>query len=270
MDVIQKSEVEAIERIVEERGQVQVIDKKTDYSFLVQPLRDTQLVSLEQFQAAPYRIKAIETFNDASSFIFYVDRFKTEATIMIQTDDNTIVAHLDYHDANNLKPSWNTHKAILKCQTDDLFDVWLQRDGKYIEQADFAEFLEINTLGVIEPSTADLIEVARTLVANSTVNFRSGIRTQNGDTQLQYDKTTTAGAGEKGEMSIPEKIVVRLPIFSGCAPSVIVMRLFYRIGESDRKLRFRVQIVEKTKLLEEARKLMSDLVESELDMKVLR
>jgi uncharacterized protein YfdQ (DUF2303 family) len=271
MEVVHgKSEVEAIEKIVRNSKQVQVNVGNTDQCFAVKPDQFTVLESLEQFQAAPYRIRATQTFNDATSFMHYVTRFKTEQTILIQSDNDTIVAHLDYHDGENQKPSWNTHKAILKCAIDELFQAWLLRDGKLIEQADFAEFLEMNTLGVIEPSTADLIEVSRTLVANSTVNFRSGIRTQNGDTQLQYDKITTAGAGEKGEMSIPEKIVVKLPIFQGCAPSIIVMRLFYRIGESDRKLRFRVQIVEKTKLLEEARKLMRDLVTEELDMPVLR
>lgn len=264
MDIMQNNEVESVERIV--RLNAQPIVGITDRPFIIAPA-GAQSSGLEMFQDQPYRIREDKTFREVDSFLEYVKKFRTIATMVFEGDTN-ITAMLDYHDAD--KPSWKNHTASLQYRYDDVFQAWLKRDGMWSPQTDFSEFLELNTLGIVNPSEAEIVQVAKTLEANSTVAFRSAIRTQNGDVQFCYYKSTEAKAGERGELSIPSVIELLIPVFQGALSTAITMKLFWKIGDNDKKLSFRVQMLNKNKVLEMAKKQMRSEIEEGLKIKILR
>ena len=67
-------------------------------------------------------------------------------------------------------------------------------------QVDFARFLEENMPDVVEPDSAELLEVALTFEAKKSVEFSSGVRLANGQIQFQYDEVSP-GHGEEGRRS---------------------------------------------------------------------
>ena len=91
------------------------------------------------------------------------------------------------------------------------------------------------------PDQGDLVQVARTLSAKSDVDWKSGVRLQDGDIQLHYVETTVAKAGQKGDMDIPETIFVGLELWAGAPKVTVPARLRYRFDGG--KLTFIVRFI---------------------------
>jgi uncharacterized protein YfdQ (DUF2303 family) len=224
-----------------------------------------RLESLERFRDRPIRIRGQKTLSDVASFMAYVGRFGGRSSLITQKGDS-FLAELDFHqDAE--APSWNEHSVTLTLTLNETFAVWKKIDGQVFVQRDFAEFLEMNTLGIVKPCAADVVQIARTLQAKKTVQFESGVRLQNGDTKLVYVEETKAGAGVKGEMEIPETITLSLPVFQGQEPQEIVLKLFYSIDSGT--LKFRVRIFDLAKMLRDGRDAVRGTIENALKLKVL-
>jgi len=108
---------------------------------------------------------------------------------------------------------------------------WLDIDGKALTQVQFAEFLEDNAGAIVSPDQADVVEVARTLQAKKDVQWKSGQRLQDGTVDLVFNETIQAKAGERGDLSVPETLVLRFPLWEGCEPEDFKARLRYRIND---------------------------------------
>ncbi len=191
--------------------------------------------SLESLQytdyaEAPHRKKGNVELQDPKSFIEYWNLFHDEdSRIFGGLDHLWIKAVLDYHRVGEKPPRWGQHTVTLRVKPSDEWNIWFGQNGKKREQVDFAEFIEDNTPDIIDPSAATMLEVARTLSAKNNVEFSSGIRLDNGQVKLTYTEEIKGSYGT-GDVEVPERFTIRIPVFNGTAPVEIVARLRYRLN----------------------------------------
>lgn len=131
---------------------------------------------------------------------------------------------------------WGTVYADLKLQHSPEAWRWMASSGKYLAQQDFAEFCELNLETFSSPEAATILEIAQTFQAKSTVDFSSAVRLASGAIKLKREENTTATAGERADISIPEVLTLALPLFKYGKTYAVKARLRYRVVESAVKL----------------------------------
>jgi uncharacterized protein YfdQ (DUF2303 family) len=164
----------------------------------------------------PDRIRVDVDLYDLESFIMYVNEHKGPHTrIFAQTllSPYEFAACFDYHHTNGM-PEWCAHVARLKLTETDQFKTWKANNEKGFSQADFALFIEDNSLDVIEPDGATMFELALDMRAAQSTNFDKKVVLENGDTRLTFEENTDI-QHKDGCITIPKSFVIEIPVFEG-------------------------------------------------------
>lgn len=199
--------------------------------------KDCDLHSLEHMLAAPSRRRMSAVFDRADSFVDYcrLNRTPTMRVFIREQGDGSgavVFAIFDFPEPG--ATSWLRDEATYRTAFSAEWKAWHGINKRWLGQVDFAEFLEQWASCVSNPDPATLLEVARTLQAKRDVNFRSGTNLENGDTQLLFEETTTAKAGQKGTLEIPSRINLFLPLFHAGKPVQATAAFRYRISDAGR------------------------------------
>jgi uncharacterized protein YfdQ (DUF2303 family) len=188
------------------------------------------LKSLENYGAAPSRIRAALTCYEAASFAKYLLAFKDDGTrLFADRAALKIVGFLDYH-VDRDTPRWCSHAATLGLRASDAWERWTKTNGKRMDQVTFASFIEDNLVDIASPDGATLLEMAKNFEVKRAVFFSSAIRLNDGQHQFSYVEEG-AGTSQKGTLTIPEKFVLGLAPVEGVEPYRVDARLRYRMQD---------------------------------------
>jgi uncharacterized protein YfdQ (DUF2303 family) len=108
-----------------------------------------------------------------------------------------------------------------------------------------------------------MLEVAKTLEAKTLVEFKSGVRLENGDHQIKYVSETTGRAGGNGDLEIPSIFSLGIAPYMGGPAYKIQARLRYRITEGHLALWY--ELVNPHKVIESAAKEIVAAIKAETD-----
>jgi uncharacterized protein YfdQ (DUF2303 family) len=205
-----------------------------DRSLVLIKVRNDERVDthdLEPYLDNPNRCRGRVTVHDPNDFTDYVNRLANPdySTAWADVDAGTVTAVINDH-ATWDDAGWRDHIIQLRLQPDEDWRKWAARDGKLVEQADFAEFVEDVAHGIVDPDAATMLEIALTMSGKRSVEFSQGTRQQTGDIQLKFEETTQANAGVKGQLEIPERITVQLAPWRGVIVADLPARLRWRIN----------------------------------------
>lgn len=197
-------------------------------------------VDLEKHLYSPLAPRGAAVHADPAGFANYVRRLANEhTTVWADVDQNRITAVFNDH-ATADEAGWRDHTATLRAQLDDEWTAWAERSGKMAGQEVFAEFVEehysaidgaAKVDGKTGPSAADMLEIATTFQARRSAQFERATRLQSGDVQLRWTETTTATAGTKGTLDVPQWFAIKVRPYRGVDPVTVVCLLRYRIRE---------------------------------------
>jgi uncharacterized protein YfdQ (DUF2303 family) len=236
------------------------------YAFHTQDGIKTVDLTGPEHTGLPPRKAGTTTVRDARSWSAYFTKHSSEASeVYADSERLTVTAVLDAHAAD--APSWGGHRLVLSLRTTDTWKQWLQNDGQLLDQETFAEFLEDHLPELLEPSSADMLEIAQSLQATSKVDFQSGVRLSSGQRQFQYVETTTTKAGQKGQLTVPETFVIGLVPFEGSEGYRLTARLRYRI--TDRGLRMGYKLERPTDVLRTAFGDVVDAIDGDIEQPVM-
>jgi uncharacterized protein YfdQ (DUF2303 family) len=226
-----------------------------------------RLESLQDFMPRPQRIQQNVELHDAASFIAYVQEFGDHDTSRIFFDQGhgTFHAVIDYHGGNG-DPGWCRHGARFTARHSVEFATWLGMNRKQMTQVEFAHFLEENMPDVVDPNSADLLQMALTFEAKKTVEFSSGVRLNNGQIQFQYDEVVR-GAAQKGTIEVPELFVLGISIHVNGPAYRISVRLRWRLQEG--KVVFWYELVRPHRYIEDALREIRERIGQETGLGVL-
>lgn len=154
---------------------------------------------------------------------------------------------------------WRDRRIQLALTHTPQWNEWMSINDRFLTQRDFVEFLENHLADIHEPAAAGLLEIAQTLEGTTQATWATAVRLANGNRRFAYEETTTASAGENGQLEIPEKFVLALTPWVGrtaAVPFSIDAMLRYRI--ENRQLRLGVHLVDVDRIVETS--FMEDIV----------
>lgn len=179
----------------------------------------------------PPRKTGTTTVRDAVSFGTYFEKHSdTNTEVYADAERLTVTAVLDAHTAD--APRWSGHRLTLSLRRTEAWKQWTENDGHLMKQDEFAEFLQDHLPELLEPASAEMMEIAQSIQGVSKAEFTSGTRLSDGRRQFQYVETVTAKAGQKGQLAIPETFTVGLIPFEGSQGYKLTARFRYRISTS--------------------------------------
>ena len=203
-------EVRAIAELAREGVRMETLEDGREVAIVPKDFKTMVLGGREDLPKPFTRIKARRTFHEAESFGRYVLRYKTSDSLMLaDIDKGKIAGVIDYHGADS--PQCGDHVAVLDLQPSEEWAAWDELEGELIEQGDFMMFLEQHAQDIIKPDQASMIELVRGFSVSSSVNFTSAKRLDNGDRKFVYQDETNV----KGEIVVPDKIVLEIPLYRG-------------------------------------------------------
>jgi len=224
--------------------------------------------SLEEFLQKPVRVKQDVALHTPEAFVGYVRQFVTEATIIFfDVASESFTAILDYHNAKTGEPSWCDHLAKFSVRRSEPFKQWVATDRKQMNQLDFGRMLEERAVDVVDIEDAKILEIVSEFVAHKDAIYSSIVPVAGGgQTQFVYDEVVR-GASRKGDMKLPNKFTVAIPIFDGTPAAQLEVRLSWRLA--DGRLVFWHEILRLQREIEAALDALRHYVSKALNLPIL-
>jgi uncharacterized protein YfdQ (DUF2303 family) len=210
---------------------------------------------VDDLPANPLRIKSARTVSDVTSFVDYVNRHGNGNTeVWADRAHSTVVAIIDGHasvDSDGLgRPGYEAHKVTLVLEHTPSWLAWAKFDRKLISQETFAEHIEENTLDVLAPDSATMLEIAQSFQATRGVDFGQTTRLSNGETSIKYSESLDGKAGRKGDLVIPDEFTLGLIPYLGGTGHKVQAKFRWRLREAELSLGY--NLVRADLILEEA------------------
>lgn len=208
----------------------------------IQALKDV----FEKYRLTPERRKGIATVTTRQSFVDLCNRHKDDHSVLFaQTiwPDLALLGVMDYHEKDG-KARWLQHRIEYQFPVTDELKTWMGNNGKPMEQALFAAFLEEHAAELSAPmdgevadyeylfkermaTPAEVLALSRNLEVKVGMHVKRGERLQTGERVVEFTEDHTNSKGEK--VDIPGIFIVSVPAFIDGDPVRIPARLRYRI-----------------------------------------
>ncbi|MDD9317906.1 DUF2303 family protein [Acinetobacter lactucae] len=220
--------------------------------FVVLP-EGSKVHKFEEVLDRPLNLQQSVNLHTAKDLISYVNRFAdNNSVIFVDIMAGRVKAILDYHEAIAVN-GYNSNALQRNCSHVAYFIVDKTTEFKKIEensgrkffQQDFALFLEDIMPYIAEPVATELYEIVQTLSAKTNIDFKSGIRTNNGEVTLTYNENIEATAGREGKLTIPEEIKFGIQIHRGGNHYALPARFRYRVTNGNLTLWYDLDQLEK-------------------------
>lgn len=211
---------------------------------------NSKIIDLEVYGDAPRRVRGIIKLVDVQSFIdyFQVHGEPEKTWIYTDVDHGRLTAVFDDDDGDGA--GWRQHRAVLQLTHTAEWNHWAGRNSQYMGQQAFAEHIENGLAEIVQPTAAQILELAQSFQATTKAEFKSAKRLGNGEQSLIYTESMQASAGKNGEITIPEEIKLGIAPWRGVDRYEVTARFRYRLEEGNLKLAY--QMVRPHEVLEAA------------------
>ena len=238
MEAHSKDAIELIADLGRTAIKTQIIKDEPEH-FAVIP-EGHKLVSLKEYQEYEKPIKKHGTLSviDVPGIAGYFNRFKDEDSMIFgNPDKNTFTGILDFHREDAEDGRDGKHRVVYILRTTERWDTWFVANKTAMSQEAFAAFIEENLPDIYAPNdqptfpaAADMLEVSRTLQVTGGHQFEQRTNLKDGSRVFSYVENNSGVAGPKGELSVPDRFAIKLPIYMNQPPVTVECRLRYRIN----------------------------------------
>jgi len=195
-----------------------------------------RIEALESLQDAPNRVRERRCFRDTASLAKYLNRFQTPTSILFSAPTSQkITAVIDYHGSQD-DPKHGDHSATFDAQWGSHYALWRKASGQTMSQVKAGLFLEERAIDVIEPDAASIMDMVMNFDALKKVTFKQSTRLHDGQRQFTYNEENEV----RGNVTLPERIKLRIPVFDGQEPDVFLVRVRYRIEDGSLMFSFEI------------------------------
>ncbi|HAW46285.1 MAG TPA: hypothetical protein DCX34_03470 [Roseovarius sp.] len=204
----------------------------------------------EEWRTRPQRRRGTARVGDVASLCALINRQRTEHSVVFANSDwkkPSIEAVIDYHSRTATDPADNGgHRIRYDFPFSDEWKTWLQHDGKAMDQAEFAEFVEerapdMTTLVEAEAAhyarelqissigtPAQIFELARGLEINVASKVKQNVKLQSGEAKLVFEEEHSGRDG--APITVPGAFALSIPLFYNQDPITVPVRLRYRVA----------------------------------------
>ncbi len=223
---------------------------------------------LEPYQDHPRRKVGARKAHNPEAFAAYLNRHAADDGAEVWTDAvrQRIVGIVNSHERVGGVPGWGDHTIEYDVQTTVGWKAWMVLDGEWLPQQRFAEHIEDRAIDVVDPSAADMLELAQTFKATMGVSMKSAKVLTSGETQVEYREDIEANGGKAGNMVIPATFKLALKPFEGAKTYAVTARFRYRLNGGNLAMSYRLERPED--VLREAFDDVVDTVDELIDEKI--
>lgn len=170
---------------------------------------------LDKRAVAPRRRSGLSEHAELTSFIAWVNRFKSEhSALFADSVALRLTAVMNYHPAGGDPEiaAWGDHCAGYECPLEERWKLWAGNSGILSPQERFAQFIEDHfedlTSGEGYPNPPEVLEMARTLQVHTDGRFTRQLDARTGDFQIVCKQETKSATIE-----IPRAFLLAIPVF---------------------------------------------------------
>ena len=230
---------------------------------------------LDEYRTAPERLKGTSMHTELKSFIDHINLFKRGTTgewtptSAVFAGAEQLTAVYDYATPN--QPSFREHRATYKLNHSPEWATWKENDGVFMDQAEFAAFIEANVLDLWETPIAksemdaQLMEIARMLNTkyaspSQMMEFSRGIAIyEDARATSFYDNATGSQIVEftselkdssNKKLNVPGLFLICIPVYVNGDRYRIPLRL--RLRKKDGAILWSYQIYRADKYVKDA------------------
>lgn len=217
----------------------------------------------ETYLERPRRLKGSVSVEDVASFAAYVAEFYAaeRTTAWVDMTGHRVTAILD--DAHRDRSAWREHRATLQLRRTPEWTRWRSNDNQLMLPEAFAEHIEDSEVEIVAPSAAELLEIAQTFHGSTKSEFRAGTRLKSGEVHFEWVEETTASAGKRGELEIPDKFELSVAPFHGEDRCAVTALLRFRVR--DGKLAIGYKLVRPDDVERDAMELIAEKLRASID-----
>lgn len=206
-------------------------------------------VELDNFAERPRRKSGTYAVHDAESFCAYLAKHglgQHTTEVWADVTKSRVVGVINAHlgttgDGVEDYAGWADHRVTYDVAFTEAWKTWVKFDGQLLAQSEFAELIEERAVDIIEPSAADMLELAQHFHATTGVSYESSKLLSNGERQFEYKETVDAKAGKRGQLEIPKAFTIAVTPFEGAATYRIIARFRYRITDGNLRIGYRLE-----------------------------
>ena len=228
---------------------------------------DLKEVDLERLLPAPRRAKLQVAMADVDSFLTYIARHRSDATVIWCTFNPqsfalSFQAVFDDFGAQAM-PGWRGHRATYTPEPSAEWKAWTAANGSKnaMAQLDFASFLERHETDIANvdgmPNSLQMMAMATAFEANSEKRIKSVVKLQGGGTRLDFIDDNDADT--EARMQLFEKFAIGIPVFWAGPGYRIDARLKYR--QASGKVGFWYELIRADRVHEAAAKELIEKVQ---------
>lgn len=215
-------EREALEYLAENLSGYEQIPTDESDSMLISLASSSKVVSLEDFQPAPNRIKQSASLFSCQSFCDYVNRFKLDGTsVYLNVDARKFAAVIDHHNPD--KPSWGSHRATFAPKVSLEWNAWTRIHKQPLNQVELAQFIEEMLDSIVDPEPNTMLKAALDFQSNESLVLGSTTNLDDGSTKFNFTKDNV-----NKSVTFPHRIKIAIPLHENEIRETLEGRIRYR------------------------------------------
>lgn len=170
-----------------------------------------QVVDTDKFQSTPRRTVCTPAFTTLASLGEYLLQFETaDRSVYVSETIEAVI-----NDDRDNRPGWRDHRATYRLRQHPLFQLFTGSVNKPLSQGVFAELVEDLERCWISPDPATMLEIAQNVHAAGEKKLSSAVTLANGSIGLSYTSNDVITAGRAGDLTVPSRLKLELPVFDG-------------------------------------------------------
>lgn len=202
---------------------------------------DTTISSIAALADTPYRSAGAVRLATPAEFSRFVGlRAAEKPYIFVGSDGIDAVFNYRTEDGSQ---GWGDDFATLPTEYSLDWKEWRKKDGYYMSQTEFCDFVEDHQPNIVDPNGADLLNLISNFRQLTHVSYGSAYRTQDGQVQLEY-KEEKRGVTET--LSLPSQFTLHLPVIDKAEEITtykVKARLYWRVDKDSAKLKFMYSLI---------------------------
>lgn len=201
-------------------------------------------IDLETYGEHPRRPVGTVKVHDAAGFVSSVKQrvCDEDGPAVVYADEESIALVAILNDDHGMGAGWRDHRVALNLRRRPEWTHWLGIDGQMVNQESFASHIEDGLAEIVDPSAADMLDLAQTFHATTSARFKGGHRLASGARQLVYEEEIDASAGDQpGTLAIPEWITLTMRPFFGAEKYEIRARFRFKLTAGNLTLGYKLE-----------------------------
>jgi uncharacterized protein YfdQ (DUF2303 family) len=224
---------------------------------------------LDEYLPNPERMTGNVILQTQESFTDFVNKFqRPESLVFANTNKSKLTAVIDYHDQGNSRPQFGEFRAHFECPLSNQLKKWLEGNDRWMDQADFAHFIEDSIFDVVDPPNLSeniaeddkgianianvlgtkysginkLITASRGLKITVEEEYVQSISLASGETKMSFSKVNKAGATVVDEAIVPEMFLIVIPIYRGGSNYRLAVRLRHKTDSTAGRVKWKYEV----------------------------